>query len=345
MRCGLLLVFALTACTGDDAQPYVPDEIDAVLDAHWVDTGARGVTVAVRQQGATRTYARGVANNKERIDLVAADRMRVGSITKTFVAATILQLSDEGALSLSDTIDRWVPSFSLGPDVTIERALGHLTGLYNYTDDAGFLNRVATPITPVGLVSFALEHPAAFAPGASYGYSNTNFVLLGMVIEAVTGQSYASVVRARFLDPLGLDNTFIEDQEPAPGLVPGYILTAAPPPYDPSWGFGAGSLVSNGDDLCRWADALYRGDVVPPSLRTLMMQESTPRDGSRSHYGLATDLRRRGGRDVVGHTGSTMGFNAELFIEVATGDCVAVLSNDFFGEPALLAEIWQILGT
>ncbi|MGE0396855.1 MAG: serine hydrolase domain-containing protein [Kofleriaceae bacterium] len=342
----LLFVLAIAAC-GDPETPYVPDEIDMVLDAHWVDVNARGVTVAVRQDGATRTYARGVANVADAIDLVPTDRMRVGSITKTFTAATILQLSDEGALSLADPIDTWVPGFSLGAEVTIERALGHLTGLYNFTDDASFLNRVAVPIAPADLVAFALEHPRAFTPpGQSYSYSNTNFVLLAMVIEAVTGEDYASVVRARFLDPLGLENTFIEGGESAPGLVPGYLLTAAPPPYDASWGFGTGSLVSNGDDLCRWADMLYRGTVLPPSLRALLTTESHPADGTNTNYGVATDLRRRGGIDVVGHTGSTMGFNAEVFIDPASGDCIAVLSNDFFGEPDVLSQpLWELVAS
>ncbi|MFN0245800.1 MAG: serine hydrolase domain-containing protein, partial [Kofleriaceae bacterium] len=207
-----------------------------------------------------------------------------------------------------------------------------------------FLNRVAVPISHADLVAFALEHPAAFTPGQSFGYSNTNFVLLGMVIEAVTGSTYASVVRTRFLDPLGLTNTFMESGEPAPGLVPGYLLTAAPPPYDASWGFATGELVSNGDDLCRWADALYRGSVLPPHLRAMWTVESTPPDGSNTNYGVATYLRRKGGLDVVGHTGSTMGFNAELFIEPTSGDCIAVLSNDFFGEPEVVAEpLWELI--
>ncbi len=342
---GPLFVFALLAACSDDGEPpYVPDEIDMVLDAHWENVGARGITVAVRQDGETRTYARGLANVKDGIALAPGDRMRVGSITKTFTAATILQLSDEGALSLSDTIDRWVPGFDLGDGVTIERALGHLTGLYNYTDDAGFLNRIGVPITPTDLVAFALEHPREFTPGQSWSYSNTNFVLLAMVIEAVTGDDYASVVRGRFLDPLALASTFVEGGEPAPGLVPGYLLTAVPPPYDASWGFGTGSLVSSGEDLCRWADALYRGHVLPPQLLALMTRESTPPDGTNTNYGLATYLRRKGGRDVVGHTGSTMGFNAEMFIDLSTGDCVTVLSNDFFGEPEAVGNpLWERL--
>lgn len=340
----LLVAVALAACS-DPETPYTPDEIDMVLDAHWIETNARGVTVAVHHDGTTRTYARGVANVKDHIDLVPSDRMRVGSITKGFVAAAILQLSDEGALSLTDPIDTYVPSFSLGADVTIERALAHLTGLYNFTDDAGFLNHVAVPVTPADLVAFALEHPRAFTPpGQSYDYSNTNFVLLAMVIEAITGQSYANVVRARFLDPLELENTFVEGGEAAPGLVPGYLLTAAPPPYDVSWAFGAGTVVSNGDDLCRWLDALYRGTVLSPQLRALLTTESHPTDNTNTNYGMATDLRIRGGRDVVGHTGSTMGFNAEAFIEPTSGDCITVLTNDFFGEPDVLAQpLWELI--
>ncbi|MBX3161318.1 MAG: beta-lactamase family protein [Deltaproteobacteria bacterium] len=335
------LALALAAC-GTDEPTSTPDEFDEAVDAHWVDAAARGVTVAVVHRGTTRVLARGQADEERA--LAPHDRLRVGSITKTFTAAVILQLADEGALALDDTIDRWVPGFALGPEVTIRRALAHMTGLYNFTDDAGFLNRVAVPIAPGDLVAWALEHPARFAPGASYGYSNTNYVLLGMVVEAVTGRPYAGVVRARLLDPLGLADTFIEGPDPAPALVPGFILRAAAPAFDASWSFATGSLVSTGADLCRWADALYRGSVLPAPMVELMTTESHPPDGTDTDYGMATFLRTRAGRRVVGHTGSTMGFNAELFIEPTGGDCVAVLANDFFGEPARVAvPLWELL--
>lgn len=341
-----VLLLAFGAC-GDDAS--APIELSAELvgalaataDTYWHEAHANGLAVTVVHDGASWTSARGVADVASERAVVAHDRFRVGSITKTFTAAVILQLADEGALELDDPIDQWVPGFDLGPDVTIRRALNHTSGVFSYTDDFAFLARITEPVAPRDIVAFALEH----APGTDWKYSNTNFVLLGLVIEAADQRPHHASLRARLIDPLGLSDTFVESGEPVSGLVTGYVnyVDFGEAEFDPSWGYGTGSIVSTGADLCRWADALFRGDVLPPALLELMTTETVAGDAP-TEYGLGSYLYMRDGRAVVGHTGSTMGFNAELFIEPPTGDCVAILTNDFQGAPGLLAErLWALL--
>ena len=113
---------------------------------------------------------------------------------------------------------------------------------------------------------------------------------------------------------------------------------------DMSWAWTAGAMVSNTRDLCRWADALYRGGVLGSALRAKMLTKTTLPDGSTADYGLGVQFRTRGGLPVVGHNGSTMGFDAELFLHVPSGLCVAVLTNDFGGKPsAVSAAAWTLL--
>ena len=129
--------------------------------------------------------ARGVQDVPNETPIDASAVFRIGSITKTFTAAAILQLVEEGALSLSDPIDVHVPGWDFGPEVTIERLLNHTAGVYNYTDDPGFLTDATEEVSPHEVIDFALAHGELFEPGTDYTYSNTGYFLLGPATEAV----------------------------------------------------------------------------------------------------------------------------------------------------------------
>ncbi|MGI5511526.1 serine hydrolase domain-containing protein [Streptomyces sp. CA-106131] len=183
-----------------------------------VKTGVPGVTATARDGHGTWKATSGVGDLRSGRPRSAQDRYRVGSITKTFVSTVLLQLEAEGRLSLDDRVDKWLPGVVRGHGhdgrrITVRQILNHTSGVYDYTaDDSfvrtyflkdGFFRHRYDTLAPQDLVRIAVSHKPEFAPGTSWSYSNTNYVLAGMVIERVTGHSYAREIRDRVIAPLG----------------------------------------------------------------------------------------------------------------------------------------------
>ncbi len=338
-----------------DFGPPVPAALAAslqgVLDQHFVDVKAAGVAVGVRlPDGTWWEGVAGTACYEPASDVVRGDSFRLGSVTKTWVAAAVLLLVDEGRVSLDAPIGDYVTGFDLDPAVTVRRCLDHTSGIFDLTDDVTSVEADFTqPIAPEEIVRQSLLHAPLFAPGAAYSYSNTNYFLLGLLIEHVTGEPVARVFRDRLIDPLGLADTYLEDAEPAPADRPAHICgnvgsIDVTDLLDMSWSWAAGAMVASNGDVCRWADALWRGDVLPPALRDALVTPAVLPDGNTTSYGLGTKLRTRGGIPVVGHNGQTLGFQSEVYIDLASGLCVSVLANDFSADPeAVGVPVWDLL--
>ena len=172
--------------------------------------------------------------------------------------------------------------------------------------------------------------------------------MLGRVIEVVTGRPFHEAVRARTTDVVGLPETGLDGFDaPRCGYVRGHLATVLDVTDDmePTWSWAAGGMVSNGQDLCEWVTALYLGDVLPPEDRAAMLTpDPLSIDAGMRAYGYGTRYALRNGVEVVGHTGSTMGFNAEVFLHLGSGVCVAVLTNDFVGKPSEIAHpAWALV--
>ncbi len=321
-------------------------QLDAVLDATLEDAHAPGVAATVVIPGVGAWYgAAGYANGITEEPMNAGARFRIGSITKTFTAAAMLQEVEAGRASLDDPIDKFAPGWSFGPDVTIARVMSHTAGVYNYTDDPVFLSKALVYTPPEQIVDFAVGHGPVAPPGTLYSYSNTDYFLIGLALEKIEGRSYESIIRDRLIDPIGLPDTYFEQVEdghcaPVKGHVNGSL---APEDFSMSWAWAAGGLVSSVRDLCVWADHLTRGAVLDDATRARMRQfDPLSKDSDR--YGLGIRWLTRGGRDVLGHTGSTMGFNGELWIDPDSGVCVAAQTNDFLGVHKAVGEpLWDTL--
>ena len=332
-------------------EPALADELQALLDEHLVASGAPGATLTVHIPG-EGTFAAGTGLS----DVAAGEpmppraRLRVGSITKTFVAAALLRLVEEGRLSLDDRAVSYLPGLAdlgLAPEVTLAQLLRHESGIFNYTDDTAFLQLRSEPWSPDEIIAWSLEHPAPHAPGEAYLYSNTGFFILGRVLETVTETPLHELLRQSILEPYALADTSEEKHEGRDcAMSEGYVITGRPvtDDMDMGWAWAAGGMVSSGVDLCRWAELLYRGSFLTESTRSAMITPGANSLVETRGYGYATQHTLRGGGSVVGHTGSTMGFRGELFIDLESGVCVAVLLNDFASTPASIAQpVWQAL--
>lgn len=313
---------------GGPQPPTDPEHSQAalqeVLDRSVAPGGVPGALAGVWQAGHPAALSAGVADLRTGRPPRADMHFRIGSITKTFVATTVLQLVAEGRLRLSDTVDHWLPGLidkngNDGNKITVRMLLNHTSGLYNYIDaqfvDALYHDRFHT-YTPRELVEYAVGHPPDFPPGTSWHYSNTNYILLGMIIRTVSGHSYADEITRRILLPLKLRNTSLPGASsglPAPFVHSYYRPTTTSPVEDftllnPSWAGAAGEMISTVGDLIRFDSALLGGRLLPPALLRQMLtpvRDSNLYPGHGPYrYGLGVEIvRLENGVTVYGHTG------------------------------------------
>ncbi len=322
--------------------PALAAELDRIAVEELDAASALGATITVQIPGMGVHAAAAGFRDDDLTPVTGRTRFRIGSITKTFHTATALLLEDAGEISLDANASEALPALPIPASVTHEMLLLHTSGIFNYTDDIAFLNYLNLPWTAGEIITWAIdEHDAPHAPGDAYSYSNTGFHVSALMLEAATNEPYHALVRRHVIAPLALDDTRDEYGEgrPACGFSDGYVARGAnmTEEIDMIWAWAAGGMVSTGADLCRWAEAVYRSDFLPPAQRARMLSVTAESADAGERYGLGTRHTTRGGVDVVGHTGSTMGYKGELFIDPETGVCVAVLTNDFLSTPTRLS--------
>ncbi|MEX2546312.1 MAG: serine hydrolase domain-containing protein [Chloroflexota bacterium] len=265
-----------------------------------------------------------------------------GSITKTFVTAAIMQLQEEGVLSIEDPLSNWVPDYPNAENITLIQLMSHTSGLFDYFRHPEYNTRVFNEPdhswTPQEILdTFVLE--PYFEPGLRHKYSNTNFVLLGLVIEAATGESLGQVLRERLTEPLGLDDTFCQCAgPPPPGSARAYLQTPSGPvglddgtDYRPTLSaakvaFSAGDIVATSADLADWARTVYGGHLLAPE-SLVLMTDYTYLGSTTAAYGLGTRTRVSDGVRMFGHTGSLRGFAAAMWHYPSIDLTIVVLTN------------------
>ncbi|MEV7148769.1 serine hydrolase domain-containing protein [Streptomyces sp. NPDC093084] len=330
-----------------------------------VAAGVPGVTATARDPHGTWSTTAGVGDTRTGAPRSASDHYRVGSITKTFVATVLLQLEAEGRLSLDDTVDRWLPGVVRGHGndgrrVTVRQLLDHTSGIYNYTSDDGFvrtyflkdgfLRHRYDTLTPADLVALAMRHAPDFAPGTDWSYSNTNYVLAGMVIKAVTGHSYAEEITRRVIEPLRLTGTVVPGTRttlpsPSSRAYSKLAETATGPAYDvtalnPSLASSAGEIISTSADLTRFYQALLRGRLLPAhQLKEMKTTVPVPGDPG-SAYGLGLiDRTLSCGVHVWGHDGGIHGSSSTAATTADGRHALAVNFNgDWTGDPGTVLD-------
>jgi D-alanyl-D-alanine carboxypeptidase len=275
------------------------------------------------------------------------DLFRVGSITKSFVATLVLMLRAEGKVSLDSPVSRYVEGVPGGVGMTVRQILNHTSGLPDYTESEAFWDAVYGEPTrvwkPRDLIAVAAESKAYFAPGMGWHYSNTDYIVAGLLVEEVGGSPLAEQLRARILDPQGLTQTYFDGEEPAaPGLIHGYEIederrVDATWVADPSWAWAAGAMVSNIDDLARFYSRLFAGEVLAPAELAEMTTWARTTWPAVPGYGLGLSRRPLAGGYGEGHEGGIMGYVTASFAIPDLGAEVTVLTNLGSGDAARIA--------
>lgn len=307
-------------------QEMARDQVPGIIVGVWVPGQGQWV------------WASGVADIATGEPMAVDDKVRIASITKTFTATVVLQLIQEGSLSFDTKLSDYAPYVPLASSITILELLNHTSGLFTYTADATFsstlLSAPTTVWTPGQLVDMAISHPAYSAPGAEYHYSNTNYVLLGLIIEAVTGNAVEDEIQRRILGPLGMTGSSF----PRTGTV------AMTPPFshgywplmsggfqditeiEPSSHWTSGAIVSNVYDMAVWVRALATGQLISPAMqaRRLTWVDTTE---PATRYGLG--IMQYGGQ-FLGHDGTLPGFDSEAYY-LPSHDAIFIVFGNTLG--------------
>jgi D-alanyl-D-alanine carboxypeptidase len=302
-------------------------ELQHQLD-RMVEKGVPGTIALVRDGRASWAFRSGVSDLAPKTPMRLRLRYRIASETKTFVAALVLKLAEEGSLSLDDTVGQWLPGMVPGGDaITVRNLLNHTSGLFNYTEDPAIVDAIVAYVNgegdffwePEELVAVATSHPPLFPPGASWSYSNTGYIVAGLIVEAATGRALEDLLEDKILDPLGLNDTYLPITEArlAGPHSHGYLLPGEgqdlpnDKPLDvtrfsPSWAWAAGGVVSDAGDVARFYRALLDGRVLTGD--SLAEMKAVVDVGYGAGYGLGLVQLDTPCGPAWGHNGAFPGF-------------------------------------
>lgn len=296
--------------------PALGGRLDAAITAAMATAAVPGAVVGLWTPQGNYLRSFGVADKATGAPMQLDFYHRIGSVTKTFTVTAILQLADQGKLNLDDPIARYVDGVPNGGQITLRQLAGMRSGLFNYTQSDAFQQMMLAdprrPFTPQQLLGYAFAQPENFAPGASFEYSNTNTVLLGLVVERVGGQPLPDYIGDHIATPLGLGKTTF----PTTGAFPdphaqgyteqdaaGDVETATD--WDPSWAWAAGAMISTLDDMRVWARALATGTLLSPQMQAQRLH-TVGAAGMPAQDGYGLGLFNLGG--WIGHNGSLPGY-------------------------------------
>lgn len=317
-----------------------------------------GISVTVIfPDGSTWTGASGQADIAADVPVTADTAFALASVTKTFTAALILSMVEDGDIDLDTNVLTYVPGLRVDPKVTVRQLLDHTSGLRDYFFHPAIDRILVDHPDRVWTETEAFKYVGKpyFKPGRGWHYSNTNYLVLGMIAERVGGASLADLYRERLLDPLGLDGTFYQPTETARGPVAhGYRFATAAKDAKPidltaegpvvpftsvvSAARGAGALAATSRDVARWARALYRGGVLEEATIQEMVDDvsQTERYAPSVPYGLGVQLTDINGEPALGHSGRLLGFRSAVRYLPESGMTIAVLTNQSRTDPGIV---------
>lgn len=316
-------------------------KVQTVLTDFGLEHRLPGATAAyILADGEVGSVATGLANVETDTLMTPASRMLAASVGKTFVGAAVVALSHEGQLDLDDPISKWLgdqPWFDRLPNhatITVRQLLNHSSGLPDHIHDPDFATAVRerwreekNPFPPESLVAFILDQSPLFEAGQKWAYTDTGYILIGMIVEVVVGRSFFEELQERFLDPLGLSQTSPSDRRDLPGLATGYLAANNPlgfptetttspgvMKWNPAFEWTGGGLVSTSHDLAAWGKALFEGKVMDGAyLDDLLAAVSVGADVPGVEYGAGIGIYRNGPfGPVYGHSGWIPGYSSCL---------------------------------
>lgn len=354
----LAVALAVPAVRALAARPAPQGDLAAKIDAIMAGIykpGEPGAAIIVRKDGQT-VFRKGYGTADLELGVPIEPDMvfRLGSITKQFTAVSILMLAQEGKLGLQDEITKFLPDYpTQGKRITVEHLLTHTSGIQSYTDMPEWLPLWRKDFTVKELVDFFKDKPMQFEPGRSWAYSNSGYILLGAIIEKVSGKTYEEFVTEKIFKPLGMKgSTYGSTERIIPRRIPGYQAGKSgfvnAPYLSMTQPYAAGSLLSTVDDLAVWSDAVFAGKLVRKEWLDKAFTPYTLANGESAGYGYGWLVGDFAGRRSIEHGGGINGFSTYEMTLPEDRIFVAILTNSAIAgrdpEPRAVKIAWLALG-
>jgi len=335
------------------ASPPAPDSDDAAFRAR-VDraaaeileaTGTPSASIAIVKDGKIAyVKAYGDAKLSPRVPAASEMRYSIGSNSKQFTATGILMLAEEGRLSLDDPVSRFVPDLTRAADVRVRQLLSHTSGYQDYWPQDFVPPFMSQPVTAADILTRWARKPLDFEPGTQYQYSNTGYVIAGVILEKASGEKLLPFLTARIFKPLQMNSVVNIDQDRLTESDPvGYLRYALGPPRPApkegkGWLFAAGELAMTAEDLARWNVGMLERRLLKPASYDRMQTDVLLKSGLAAGYGLGLDVQKIGGHRALAHGGAVSGFTSQNVVFPDDGAAITVLTNGETVAPQRIAE-------
>lgn len=311
------------------------EKIDAAARKTLAQTSVPSASIAIVRDGAIvylQAYGEGTTEPRKRA--LPGMRYSIGSISKQFTAAAVLLLAEQGKLSLDDPVSRFVSNLTRGNEVTIRELLSHTSGYQDYWPQDYVPPFMLQPVTAEKILDRWARKPLDFDPGTEWQYSNTNFVIAGLIVEKASGEPLLRFLSEHIFAPLGMKSVTNIDQERLTDTdATGYMRYAigplrVAPKEGKGWLFAAAELAMPAEDLAKWDISMIDQTVLKPASYAAMERETVLKNGLGTRYGLGVGVREESGQRAIAHGGEVSGFTAYNMVFPDSRTAVVVLTNE-----------------
>ncbi|MGB8190349.1 MAG: serine hydrolase [Chitinophagaceae bacterium] len=323
----LFLFIATALCTGSVSAQELSAKLEEYMQARVKQNKFNGVVLVAKDGKVLLHKGYGWRDAQKRIPHDEQSIFQIGSITKQFTATIVLYLQERGKLNVQDKLSKYIPDYPQGDKIAIHHLLTHTSGIFNYTNNSSFMNtEVTKPIAIEKLVDVFRDKPLDFEPGSKFSYSNSGYILLGYIIQKVSGKSYEQMVREVIFHPLqmqqsGFDFTALNSAGKSIGYLALNTDTVVSRIVDSSVSYAAGAIYSTAGDLYKWHKGLYTEKTIKQSS---FVQAYTP---FKNKYGYGWGIDTLNGKRVISHNGGIFGFVSDMWRVPADSACIIILSN------------------
>lgn len=336
----LILVSLITLLAIAPKAQNLSQTVDALMSEKYASDGPGAAVLIAKDGEVIYKNAFGLANLELSVPMSPDNVFEIGSITKQFTAVSILMLKEQGKVSLEDDITKYLPDYPThGHNITVHHLLNHTSGIKSYTSMPGFISNARKDRSPIEVIDFFKDEPMDFDPGERYLYNNSAYIILGYIIEQVSGQDYGSFIEDNIFEPLGMDHSYYGSKSTLiPNRANGYQPTQGgyknADYLSMTFPYAAGSLMSCVEDLLKWEQAIHNNELISAESKALAFTNGKLNNGDPIYYGYGWAVNEINEVSTIEHGGGIFGYTTYAVYVPSEDVYAVVLSNSNGNDPS-----------